>query len=64
MDCTSLGQFLTRIIAVSANLVNQNHAIPNEYYDNEDGFWDDYIEEKDMERSKIPLNYYRPHVNF
>ena len=38
--------------------------MPNEYYDNEDGFWDSYIEAKDYERGKIPLNNYRPFVQF
>jgi len=29
--------------------------IPLEYYDNDDGFWDDHIAEKERKRSLIPI---------
>lgn len=32
---------------------------PLEYYDNEDGYWDDYIKEKESYRGTVPIPNYR-----
>ena len=33
---------------------------PLEYYDNDDGYWDDYIKHKEEMRAKVPLPRSRP----
>ena len=35
--------------------------IPLEYYINDDGFWDDYIKQKEVYRSTVPLPQSRRH---
>lgn len=34
---------------------------PVEYYDNEDGYWDDYIKKKEELRGRVPIPRYRPY---
>ena len=36
--------------------------VPLEYYDNDDGYWDDYIAFKNKLRSKVPLPRYRHYL--
>lgn len=46
------------------NIEDDKPATPNEYYDNDDGFWDDYIQGKIDSRGIVPINRHRPHVRF
>ena len=34
---------------------------PLEFYDNEDGYWDGYIQQKEKNRAGVPLPHCRPH---
>jgi hypothetical protein len=34
--------------------------VPVEFYENDDGFWDDYIKEKESYRATVPLPTQRP----
>ena len=42
-------------------ILDKTEIPPLEFYDNDDGYWDDYIKEKNRRRAQMPLPKTMPH---